>query len=299
MKTSMKNGLTGLSGLIGLACLLFSSLVGPLSLADSRPQAGQRDPALPKSQLSPNSSEAPSLLNNPWGISLYKPNYLLPFSYMSSPDQAAYPASNGTSPLMKTELTFQFSLKYPLIAITHRNTLYLAYTQLSFWQAYQRSAFFRETNYEPEVFLSNQMGQTLGKYGPNFLNIGLVHQSDGEAGSLARSWNRAYLNAIWHQGPWLLSLKPWYIFHDSTYVDDNPDMASYMGYGSATVSYQFENKQEVSLMGRTRAVLATWSFPIHRGLKGYVQLFSGYGQGLIEYDHSTNSLGLGIAFNDW
>ena len=38
---------------------------------------------------------------------------------------------------------------------------------------------------------------------------------------------------------------------------------------------------------------------IHKNVKGYVYLFSGFGYDLIDYNHYTNGAGLGITLNDW
>jgi len=42
-----------------------------------------------------------------------------------------------------------------------------------------------------------------------------------------------------------------------------------------------------------------WSFPIHRNLKGFVQVFSGFGETLIDYNHRQTTLGVGVALVDW
>jgi len=34
-------------------------------------------------------------------------------------------------------------------------------------------------------------------------------------------------------------------------------------------------------------------------VKGYVQVFSGYGQSLIDYNRYTNGVGIGFALSDW
>ena len=42
-----------------------------------------------------------------------------------------------------------------------------------------------------------------------------------------------------------------------------------------------------------------WYFPLYRQVKGYLQVFSGYGESLIDYNHRQNTIGLGIALVDW
>lgn len=86
----------------------------------------------------------------------------------------------------------------------------------------------------------------------------------------------------------------------------NPNIGKYLGYGRIIISYKRKG-QVFSLMshnfieGHARYVTGelTWSFPLTNYLKGYVDIFSGYGQSLIEYNHRTNSTGIGIALNDW
>ena len=237
----------------------------------------------------------------------YQPNYILPFYYTGSPDNTVYGNQlPNNQPLSHYDLKFQLSLKYPVWDLNANQKLYIAYTQMSYWQAYQQSPFFRETDYEPEIFLANVINQPIGKgWQANFLNVGAMHQSNGEGGSLERSWNRAYINVIGSKNNWTVSFQPWYIFQDSALQEHNPDIGHYMGYEQATVAYQYVN-QEFSIQARNTlesgfsrsGVTLSWSFPTGlRSLKGYVQAFNGYGQSLIEYNHRTTSVGVGVIFS--
>ncbi len=247
---------------------------------------------------------------NSFAIGLYKPNYLLPFYYTRMPYNSIY---RGNTPdnesLKKTEIKYQLSFKVPVWKniFNYPVSLNAAYSQLSYWQAYNKSAFFRETNYEPEIFLSSELNHHLFKnWRFNIFTLGVVHQSNGLGGTLERSWNRAYMGAVFSSDHWIIGIKPWIIFHDNTYEQQNPDLFKYLGYEEIAIAYKYNN-QVISLLTRNMietgfkrsAAILSWSFPLTTYVKGYVQVFSGYGQSLIEYNHRTNSFGLGVALNDW
>ncbi|MCD6039640.1 MAG: phospholipase [Gammaproteobacteria bacterium] len=244
---------------------------------------------------------------NYFSLGVYRPNYVLPYYVTFSPDNAIY--QNNTphnESLKKSEFKYQLSLQVPVWkTIFHsRSSLFLAYTQVSYWQVYNRSKFFRETDYEPEVFWQMPLSWGLTKdWKLTLINIGATHQSNGFGNELERSWNRAYVEAVASSENCMISLKPWYVL--STYPN-NRDIAQYLGYGRIIVAYKF-HKQVISLeahnifekRGRHKTAAFTYSFPLTPYIKGYVQAFSGYGQSLIEYNHRTNSVGIGVAFNDW
>jgi outer membrane phospholipase A len=78
-----------------------------------------------------------------FSLSFYKPNYVLPFYYTQYPDQEVYYEHTPENQSLKPyEVKYQLSFKAPLWENIFNNpsTLYLAYSQLSYWQAYNKSA---------------------------------------------------------------------------------------------------------------------------------------------------------------
>jgi len=253
--------------------------------------------------------------DNPFVIIPHKPNYLLPYSYNFTPNGAPFEASKGD--VDNTEVKFQFSFKLPVARglIHHNGDLYFAYTNLSFWQAYNKdvSSPFRETNHEPELFLAFDNAWHLFGLTNTRNAVGIVHQSNGQSGSRSRSWNRIYALLTLSRGNVTLALKPWWRIPedeksapDDPDGDDNPDIHRYLGYGEMYLFVKARSQTfGVMLRNNLRdddnrgAVQFDWSFPLTRKLKGYVQYFNGYGESLIDYNASSSRIGVGILLTDW
>ena len=211
--------------------------------------------------------------------------------------------SSDLEPPKRNEFVAQLSFKVPLWKDMFGKPIKLsaAYTQIMFWQLYSASPYFRETNYEPEIFLSGK------PYDFFICSGGLVHQSNGRGGLMERSWNRAYLDALFPLGDWTLSVKPWALIDQADSSDlHNDDIAHYLGYGELLLVYK-KKKAEFSMMARNilesglshGALRLGASYPIRGRFRAYAVFFNGYGQSLIEYNHTTTSVGLGVALNDW
>lgn len=289
---------------VSLLCYKMNSMAGSNVMApdfSSKPSVVEA-----QNPLEDRQEKEEALPGNFFALQVNKPNYILPYYYSSSPDTLVYSPNNQS--LNHQEVKFQLSFKIPLWKdiLQHPSTLYFGYSQLSYWQLYQKDPFFRETDYEPEIYLSNIVKYKIFKdWELNEINLGAVHESNGFGGSMERSWNRLYVEAKTSIGNWMFSFKPWYVLHDSS-LNHNPNIAHYLGYGSVLASYKLY-KNLITLEAhnlfiarheRTTGEL-TWSFPLAEYFKGYVQVFSGYGQSLIEYNHKTTSIGVGVALNDW
>lgn len=246
--------------------------------------------------------------NNPFVLTPHKTNYVLPVSYRDDVSSFAPGQTLSDITLDNIEIEFQLSIKVEVWQKIFNDNGYLSvgYTNRSFWQAYNSSsAPFRETNHEPEIILSfSNDWEWLGIR--NVSNqIIINHQSNGRGEPLSRSWNRLMLNFVFERDRFAMSFKPWLRVTEHEANDDNPDIEYYLGHFEWMGLYQWHNRTlSVMLRNNLRsdnrgAVEIGWSFPLSSKVKAYVKYFNGYGESLIEYNNSLESLGFGILISDW
>lgn len=256
----------------------------------------------------------------------YKSNYLL-FSHSDNTNntpQSPNRLNTDNRHLDAQDLKFQFSLKselynnIPLIRdlpYVTSSRLWGAYTQKSYWQIFdsESSRPLRENNYEPELILSlgvdNVVDGVKKDYIPRMLNLGLVHQSNGRSNPTSRSWNRLYLEGGWELTDRLsLMVRPWWRIPENSRKDDNPDIVKFLGYGDMTVRYETPSRNTaISLLMRNNLRSDNKGFAQidlqqrmfdNPYLKFHMLLSSGYGETLLDYNHSQTVLGFGISLGE-
>lgn len=244
----------------------------------------------------------------------HRPTYILPATWVKEPNPTPSSPRLGTTAydydLEREEAKYQISFKVPLLTglLDDRTTLWFGYTQTSFWQVYNQddSAPFRETNYEPEVFLRYQADWDVGPGRLNGVTIGFNHQSNGQSEPRSRSWNRIVGTAAYSYDRWLFMVQPWYRIPENS-SDDNSDIDRYLGYANYHAVYKLTEDRTFSLrlMNNLRSdnnktsVEFGYSFPMGDTVKGYFQYYNGYGESLIDYNHRIQRFGIGIMLNDW
>jgi len=320
-----------------LAC--YDAAVGRETAPVPRPRATTRnvlphdDPEQPADldECAGTDADAP-LLNARWELAVearpcafraraYRPIYLMPAFYTSrtnrlprspSPDNSATTSED----IDRTEMKYQLSLKtkvWPDI-FGDNGDLWMGYTQSSHWQVFNSdtSRPFRETNYEPDANLMLRTNYRVFGWTGRLLGIGLVHQSNGRSDPLSRSWNRVVANVGFERDGWTLLLRPWWRIPESRSSDDNPDIVDYMGRGEIQLihaaadgfwkDHQFSWLLRNSFRGGDRnhgAIQFDWAFPIAVPLRGHVQIFHGYGESLIDYNHRAWYAGIGVSLVEW
>ena len=246
----------------------------------------------------------------------YKPIYILPAFYQTSPNVRATspnPQNTGNllTPVDHLEAKFQFSLKTKLLNDVgfSGSNFWMAYSQTSRWQVYNstRSRPFRESDYEPELIYTAPTHYSFFGVDGKLAGLSLTHQSNGRDDPQSRSWNRVIGLVGLEAGDWTVMVRPWLRIRERADKDDNPDILNYMGRGEIIAVRKLGDQQvAVTLRHSLRAgneshgsVAVDYAFPIYGYLKGHVQAFSGYGESLIDYNHHTNAVGVGISLGEW
>lgn len=225
----------------------------------------------------------------------------------------------------ETQVKFQFSIKYDLWPNVGHHTVYVAYTQKSLWDLYDRSAPFRESNYAPEVFYAHYHAEMHGEPSPGCglfgEQLGFEHESNGEESDASRAWNRVFgeVAAACHGQPLygMLSLRAWYPF----LIEENETIASTQGYGELRLSAGIDEdavgvngvvsvalrKGASTSLGKGSVVVDARFRPTYQRLLGkawkfapfvWFQAFTGYGETLGTFDRASTSVRLGIGFSD-
>ncbi|MFP1724156.1 phospholipase A [Lonsdalea quercina] len=242
--------------------------------------------------------------DSPFILYPYENNYLL-YTYTSNINRDAIQSYNWGKNARKDEVNFQISLGFPLWRgiLGDNSLLGASYTQGSWWQLSNKSESspFRETNYEPQIFLGWATDYSLAGWTLRDVEVGFSHQSNGRSDPTSRSWNRAYARLMAQNGNWQVELKPWLRISDSK--DDNPDITRYMGHYRVRVGYLWGDSI-FSAEGRYNwnsgygGGEVSWSYPLTEHVRFYTKVFSGYGESLIDYNHRQTRVGVGVTLND-
>lgn len=255
---------------------------------------------------------------NLWSARPHNQMYILPLYFNaranrhpSTPTQDQHDYSHGQ--MRVPELKFQISLKTKAAEnlLGTDADLWFGYTQQSHWQVYNEdnSRPFRAHDYQPEVFITHPVKADLPFDGRlRMLGAGLVHHSNGEKDPLSRSWNRAYLMAGMEWDRLTVMPRLWgriAVGEDKGKQNDNPDIIDYYGYGD--VKFLYRLNKDANLSGTVRynpfsnkgALQLDYVHSIGRGIGAYVQLFHGYGQSIVDYNHESTGIGMGVMLNDW
>lgn len=199
-----------------------------------------------------------------------------------------------------------------------RDSVWFGYTQQSYWQLFngELSRPFRSTDHEPELtYVYPTDAKLPGGWRLRYSGISLVHQSNGQALPLSRSWNRVVLMAGMERGhEFRLQGKVWKRLNEGAVDDDNPEISDLVGRAELIGTWDINKDNTVAMTLRHSlnndgkgSVRLEWLTAVgdggipgsRNGLRFHTQLFSGYGDSLVDYNRRRTGLSLGLSLVEW
>lgn len=199
-----------------------------------------------------------------------------------------------------------------------RDSLWFGYTQQSNWQLFSGniSRPFRTTDHAPEItYIYPTTADLPGGWRLRYTGLSLIHQSNGQSEPLSRSWNRTILSAGIEKGKeFMVTGELWNRLSEAADDDDNPDISDYVGRAQVAGFWNVnrDNTLGVTVRHSLRAntngsVKLEWLRNLsdsgvsggRSGLRFHAQLFSGYGDSLVDYNRQRTVLTLGLSLVDW
>ena len=247
---------------------------------------------------------------NSFSLVQHNPNYLLPISYSPNPNSISFDGIDDEQ-IDRFEAKYQISVKTPLwLHQDDTSGIYFGFTAVSFWQVYndETSKPFRETNYQPEVFYQFNTDTSLAGYKFNLFRIGLNHMSNGQSGLKSRSWNRIIATALFSDENTAYYIRTWVRLPEDAKTspldplgDDNPDINDYYGRVELGFGYRLGEldiatsiRNNLSLGDNRSGVEVNITYPFNKRYDLLVQLFSGYGDSLIDYNRHKQRVSIGV-----
>jgi len=258
--------------------------------------------------------EYEELLNKKYALLPHKGTFLIPFSYNNTPNTDSYKILTQRSEFqdrgtynksLEAELQISFLFLVSKGTFGSNFNVFVGYTQQSWWQVYNKpwSRQFRETNYNPEVFARNVFNEPVNFLGGNIvaLDFGYMHQSNGQIQELSRSWDRLFVRSAFVFGKTVISPTLWYRLPDPDKKDENPDTEKFIGFGEIRIDRVYgRNRFGLRVIPGTHSMGAeiSHSYPLSEGVRLFTKINYGYGMSLIDYNHKTQRIGVGITLTD-
>lgn len=228
-------------------------------------------------------------------------------------------------PYLQTEGRIQLSVRTKIASgfLTHddpvkRDSLWFAYSQQSYWQIFtpDLSRPFRNTDHEPELMYIVPTDADLpGGWRLRYGGVSINHQSNGQSLPLSRSWNRVILMAGAEKGDrFTLTGRLWQRMPEEADSDDNPGISDYVGRAEVTGGWNLDKVNTLTMSVRhslqanangsiridwLRAIGTPSRSSLSSGLRFHTQLFSGYGDSLLDYNRRRTVLSIGLSLVDW
>ncbi len=230
-------------------------------------------------------------LNTAPYFSLYKDNYIVMGTSLSE-----IPTKHNSDAKFQVSLAFRLTTA----SLPWDTYLSLIYTQVAFWNVFEDSFPMRDINFNPGIAWTKPYYRGDRYLGSTSLII--EHESNGRDGDASRSWNRIALSGNLYVTERIRVFgKIWIPIVDGC---NNRDLVKYKGIFSLGTEIQTVNRKLMAgftiekSKGLQFNIMTEVSWQLHKktNLWLFAQLYIGYAESLIDYNHHSTMLRAGIVF---
>ncbi|WP_345083886.1 phospholipase A [Nemorincola caseinilytica] len=232
-----------------------------------------------------------SLVGRMPSFSIYNDNY---FVLGAETDKKITSATSNA----KFQISFKqrlFSGKLPL-----NSMLFMTYTQKSFWNIFEKSNPFAESNYNPTIAFGVPTFSKKTSNLTGLLVFAIEHESNGRDSIFSRSWNRVAASFRTKLNDDLnVDIKVWIPFM----YEDNPQLFHYIGYAELAFHYSIINDR-LSMDLNCRKGDKGWNGNLQSAISYriskksnqflFLQWFYGNAESLLYYNSTTSVLRAGV-----
>lgn len=216
-------------------------------------------------------------------------------SYFTTGVATNQPISKYSSDV-KFQLSFALRLWHPKSNVD----ILATYSQRSIWDIYQKSCPFRETAYNPGIWVAWQPHEKLR------LLFGIEHESNGLSGEISRSFNYATVASLYEPlDNWRFGARVWYgyFFHDRTIYQR---YFRYRGIMQVWGTFHTKNERlQVTALVNPTITFAKYNIQLEASWRLakrddwipslFVQYCYGYGETMIDYNRRASKIRIGIS----
>jgi len=242
--------------------------------------------------VSLDEQSALEIIDNQPSFGIYKDNYFI----------TGIPTNRGISK-QTADVKFQLSIRQRLTqsVLPFETFLFLTLTQKSFWNLYNNSSPFRDTNFNPALSLGKVI--IVDNELKGVASLAVEHESNGRDSLASRSWNMVSASGSYFFNPrFKIEGKVWLPFWIDK--DNNPDLVKLRGVCYFELHYRSADERLLvswHVNPRKKFGNVNHIFEAHYkvGPKAnqywFLQYYTGYGESMMDYKRYSSMIRVGFS----
>ena len=213
-------------------------------------------------------------------------------------------ATNAPVNKNTADIKFQVSIAVRLWSIKEKVDIFATYSQRSIWDAFRESSPFRESAYNPALWVIWQVQDDMR------LLFGIEHESNGYGDQRSRSQNVASVACLYEPfNHWRFGGRIWGGY---AYIEEDVVFAKYFQYRGLMqlwgTFHAFDERLQVTALVNPTLSFTKYNLQLEASWRLakrkdwlpslFVQYCYGYGETMADYDRRSSKIRFGISFTN-